>query len=140
MTTDVLDTVVSLTALMEEESDKLLSPGRHRDLNECATAKARLVSALDLQMARLTREQPRWLHELEPEMRERLRAAIATLVEAASVNAEVLSRQIELSTELISAVAVEVQRQTGTGSATYGAHGGLSHADQATPISLNTKL
>lgn len=140
MTADVLDTVLSLTALMEEESDKLLSPGRHRDLGECATAKARLVSALDLQMARLTREQPGWLLDLEPAAREQLRAAIATLMEAAAVNADVLRRQITLSSELISAVATEVQRQTGTASATYGAHGGLFHADQATPISLNTQL
>jgi hypothetical protein len=67
-------------------------------------------------------------------------AAIAALHDASAINAEVLRRQIDLSSEMIAAVAAEVQRLTGTNSATYGAHGGLFQAGQATPISLNTKL
>ncbi|MFV0623361.1 hypothetical protein ACBY01_05015 [Sphingomonas sp. ac-8] len=140
MIADILDTVLSLTALMDEESDKLVAPGLHRDLAECSAAKVRLVSELEAQMARRNRENPGWLQELEPDARHQFAAAIAGLLDASATNAEVLSRQIELSTELITAVASEVQRLTGTGSATYGAHGGLFQQAQATPISLNTRL
>ena len=138
--TDILDTVLSLTALMEEESDRLTMPGLHRDLGECSAAKVRLVGLLDQEMARRNRENPDWLRELEPEARQQLCAAIATLLDTATVNADVISRQIALSAEMIGAVAAEVQRLTGTTSATYGAHGGMSQTAQATPISLNTRL
>jgi hypothetical protein len=140
MTTDILDTVLSLTALMEEESDRLSMPGFHPDLAECSAAKVALVGLLDCEMARRNRENAGWLRDLEPEFRERLCAAIAALLDAATINADVLSRQIELSTEMLGAVAAEVQRLTGTASATYGAHGGLFQTAQATPISLNTRL
>ena len=46
MTTDILDTVLSLTALMEEESDRLSMPGFHPDLAECSAAKVALVGLL----------------------------------------------------------------------------------------------
>jgi hypothetical protein len=138
--TDILDTVLSLTALMEEESDRLTKPGLHRDLEECSAAKVRLVGLLDQEMARRNRENPDWLRELEPELRQRLCAAIAALLDTASVNADVISRQIALSAEMISAVAAEVQRLTGTTRATYGADGGMSQTAQATPIALNTRL
>lgn len=140
MIDDLMDTILSLTALMEEESDNLAKPGIHPALAECSTAKSLLVGQLDQQMARRNREMPGWLLQLDPENRTRLCAAIASLLDAATVNADVLRRNIALSTEMIGAVAAEVQRVTGTKSATYGAHGGMFQATQATPISLNTRL
>lgn len=140
MTDGLLDTIVSLTALMEEESDKVVAPGLHRDLGECTAAKLRLVASLEAQTAQLDRERPGWMEALAPDARDRMLAAIAGLHDASVVNAEVLGRQIELSTEMIAAIAAEVQRMTGTTSATYRANGGMLRTAQATPISLNTRL
>jgi len=140
VTAALLDTILSLTALMEEESDKLVTPGLHPELGECSAAKVRLVASLETRHAQLDREQPGWMEALDPDGRSRMLAAIASLHDASVINAEVLARQIELSTEMIAAVAAEVQRVTGTSSATYGAHGGLFQTAQATPISLNAKL
>lgn len=140
MTAQLLDTIMSLTALMEEESDMLAAPGLHPQLGECSAAKVALVAALEQHNAQLDRERPGWMQALAPEQRSQMIAAIAGLHDASVINAEVLGRQIELSTEMMVAVAAEVQRATGTSSATYGAHGGLFQAAQATPISLNTKL
>jgi len=137
---DLIDTMLSLTSLMEEESDKLVRPGRHPELAECSAAKIRLVSSLEAQTAQLNRERPDWMEALEPELRAQVLAGIAALHDASTLNAEVLRRQIELSSEMIAAVTAEVQRLTGTNNATYGAHGGLFQTGQATPISLNTKL
>lgn len=140
MTAGLFDTIMSLTALMEEESDMLVTPGLHPALGECSAAKVRLVAVLEAQTAQLDRERPGWMAALDAEARRQMVAAIAGLHDASVINAEVLGRQIALSSEMIAAVAAEVQRLTGTGSATYGAHGGLFQAVQATPISLNTKL
>jgi len=140
VTAKLLDTVLSLTALMEEESDMLASPGLHPALGECSGAKVALVAALEAHLAMLDRAEPSWMEKLPPDGRQQMVAAIAALRDASVVNAEVLGRQLELSTEMIIAVAAEVQRLTGTNSATYGAQGALSQAVQATPISLNTRL
>lgn len=140
MTAHLLDTIRSLTALMEEESDMLAAPGLHPQLGECSAAKVALVAALEAHSAQLDRAQPGWMEALDADTRAQMLASIAALRDASVINAEVLGRQIELSTEMIMAVAAEVQRVTGTGSATYGAHGGLFQTAQATPISLNTKL
>ena len=140
MAAELIDLVVSLTAIMEEERGRLLAPGRHRDLPEMAAAKGTLVAALDARNARLTRERPDWQAQLEPEERLRLAARVRELSEASILNAQVLQRHIELSTEMMTAVAAEAQRLTGAHNATYGQGGTLSRTDRATPISLNTKL
>ena len=62
---DLADIVQSLTAIVEEETGRLLAPGRHADMREMAEAKARLVASLEAQNVRLTRERPDWMAELD---------------------------------------------------------------------------
>ena len=140
MAVELTDLVVSLTAIMEEETGRLLRPGRHADIAEMTAAKAQLVAALEARNAQLSRERPDWKERLEPDERLRLAGHVRALSEASILNARVLQRQIELSTEMMAAVAAEAQRMTGARGATYGQGGVLSHTDQATPISLNTRL
>jgi len=137
---ELLDTIISLTALMEEESEALALRGRHPDLAEISLAKARLVGMLEARDAQLARENPLWLQELPDAARADLTEAYLAMRDASIVNADVLARQIELSSDMIAAVASEVQRLSGGYSTTYGAHGGLWQVEQATPISLNTRL
>ena len=137
---ELADVMTSLTAIIEEETGKLLSPGRHSDMREMADAKARLVASLESRNARLARERPNWMAELDGEDHASLTACVRALSEASILNARVLQRQIELSTEMMAAVAAEAQRLTGTRGATYGERGTLFRTDQATPISLNAKL
>lgn len=140
MIEELLDHMASLTAIMEEETDRLLAPGRMPDLSAMAAAKNRLVGLLEAKLAQLTRERPDWLVELDEADRSRLSATVAMLRDASAVNADVLERQIELSTELMAAIAQEAQRLMGTRKAAYGAHGGLLGMDLPAPISLNTRL
>lgn len=140
MTAELIDLVVSLTAIMEEETGRLLSPGRHSDLAEMSAAKGTLVAALETRNAKLNRERPDWQAQLGPEERTHLAARVRELSDASILNARVLQRQIELSSEMMAAVAAEAQRLTGARNATYGQGGALSRTDQATPISLNARL
>jgi len=140
MFAEIIDAIVSLIALMEEESALLMSHGRHPGLAEIAEAKVRLVGQLEALAARLDRERPTWKQDLEAEEHARLTDVLVHLGDASKVNATVLGRQIELSSEMMAAVAAEAQRLMGTTNATYGAHGGLFQMDQATPISLNARL
>jgi len=140
MASEFIDTIVSLTAIMEEETARLLSPTRHRDFAEMAAAKIKLVAALETMTATHERTRPDWLTALDDETRETLSAAIRHLGAAAQVNARVLERQIDLSTEMMGAVATEARRLSGMRSAIYGASGIVSRTEVATPISVNATL
>ena len=140
MTAEMTDIIVSLTAIMEEETGRLLKPGRHADMAEMTAAKAQLVATLEARNAMLARERPDWMDQLAPDERLRLAGHVRDLSQASILNARVLQRQIELSTEMMAVVAAEAQRLTGTRGATYAGNGTLSRMDQATPISLNARL
>ena len=131
--------VVGYSRLMGlDEAGTLSALKTHR--REMADAKARLVSNLEAQNVRLTRERPEWMAELDVTERTRLAVLVRALSEASILNARVLQRHIDLSTDMMAAVAAEAQRLTGARGATYGAGGMLARSDQATPISLNARL
>ena len=133
------DTIESLISLMREETATLLSAGPRRDIEALAGAKVRLTATLESQLAALDREQPGW-RETIAETSADLAAAIAELQEVSTENATVLRRQIDLSRDLMDAIAAEAKRLVGTRSQTYGATGGLFRQDVSTPISVNTNL
>ena len=140
MANDVLDLMLSITALMEEETAKLATVVRFPEQGEIVDAKARLSGRLSTEIARLQREEPEWLEALDLDVREALTEASRHLHEASLVNARVLERQIELSTDMMAAIANEAQRLTGRQSETYGALGGLALRDDGAPIAINRKL
>lgn len=140
MTVQLIDAMVSLTALMEEESEQLTRKAYIPELGEIAAAKLRLTGRIEADFARLKRESPDWAEQLDEEERIQLSDASRNLRDASTVNQQILSRQIELSVEMMGAIAAEAQRLTGTRSTTYGACGGLGGMDAPAPISINAKL
>nr|WP_315382957.1 flagellar protein FlgN [uncultured Sphingomonas sp.] len=141
MITQLVDAMLSLTALMEEESERLAHTPYIRELGEIADAKLRLAGRIEAEVARMKRENPEdWLETLEPEAREQLSEASRALRDASVVNSRILSRQIELSAEMMAAIASEAQRLTGSRSTTYSACGGLYGMDAPAPISVNARL
>ena len=140
MTAQLIDAMVSLTALMEEESGKLARKAYMPELGEIAAAKLRLTGRIEADFARLKRESANWADQLDEEARNALSEASRNLRDASAVNQQILSRQIELSVEMMGAIAAEAQRLTGTRSTTYGACGGLGGMDAPAPISINAKL
>lgn len=140
MAREFIDIVTSLTTIMEEETARLLAPGRHSDFAEMAAAKIKLAGQLERQVMAHASRRDDWLAELDEETRDKLTAAIRDLGAAADINANVLDRQIDLSTEMMSAVASEARRLSGTRRAIYGASGALCRTEVATPISINASL
>lgn len=140
MTGQLIDAMVSLTSLMEEESEKLARKAYVPELGEIAAAKLRLTGRIEADFARLKRETPNWVETLDEEERALLSDASRDLRDASAVNQQILSRQIELSVDMMGAIAAEAQRLTGTRSTTYGACGGLGGMDAPAPISINAKL
>lgn len=140
MTNKLIDAMASLTALMEEESEKLTRSPWLPELPEIVGAKLRLTGQLDAELARLRRESEEWAEALDPELRERLADASRALREASLVNADVLQRQIELSVDMMAAIAAEAQRITGARSSTYGAGGRVAGREAPAPISVNSRL
>lgn len=140
MIDELIDTVRSLNALMREETEILLSAGPRRDVEEIAAAKLRLTATLETQMVALGREDEAWRDALAPEPRAALAEALEEMQSVSAENAQVLLRQIELSRDMMDAIADEAKRLSGTRSQTYRASGGLFQLDQTTPISVNTSL
>ncbi len=140
MIADLVDIVESLALIMEEETARLKGPERGRGQQAIVDAKLRLVAALEIRVAQLARRGGDWQEMLSDADRGVLLAALARLQEAAEPNARSLSRQIDLSREMMGVVAAEAQRLSGSRSATYGEMGGLSQVEQTTPISVNTNV
>ena len=140
MTVQLIDAMTSLTALMEEESEKLARSPYLPGLGEIAAAKLRLTGLIEAGFARLKRENADWAASLDAETRTELADASRNLRDASAINQNILSRQIELSVEMMGAIAAEAQRLTGTRSTTYGACGGLGGMDAPAPISINARL
>ncbi|MCJ8158663.1 flagellar biosynthesis protein FlgN [Sphingomonas sp. LaA6.9] len=139
MASNVIDVMASLTLIMNEETDRLRGHERALDLAELATAKVRLVGVLETELARINREQPGWTEALDDEQRDALANALIALGDASTANAAILERQIDLSAEMMGAVAAEAKRLSGSRTSTYGAQGNVSHMEMATPISINSE-
>lgn len=136
---EMIDIMTSLAIIMNEETERLSGMQRALDLGELAVAKARLVGKLEELLARRNREQPQWTEALDEETRTKLTECLADLRSASTANAGVLERQIELSMEMMAAIANEAQRLAGNRAFTYGEHGALSKTDIAMPISFNSE-
>lgn len=136
----LIDTVRSLTALMREETAILAKIGGRREIEELAAAKLRLTGALEAELAARGRDRPDWQAMLAPEARADLAGAIEDMQRASAENADMLMRQIELSRDMLDAIAAEAKRLSGTRSQTYRASGGLIDVDLPAPIAVNTSL
>lgn len=136
----ILDTIHALIGVMEEESETLALQGPTEAIGPLADAKARLVARLDTQVATLTRAHGNWQDALPPDARGVLIAAYEDLHNAGVVNSDILERQIALSSEMLAAVGLEIERLTGRGAKTYGRCGGVREDKGKAPLSINTKL
>jgi flagellar biosynthesis/type III secretory pathway chaperone len=141
MTAQLIDAMLSLAQIMEEESERLARGAYFAELPEMAAVKLRLTGRIEAEVARMKREAPDdWAERLDPEARVALTEASRTLRDASTVNQQVLQRQIELSVDMMGAIAAEAQRLTGSRNITYGACGGLGGMDAPAPISVNARL
>jgi flagellar biosynthesis/type III secretory pathway chaperone len=140
MIEDLIDTIESLTLIMDEETVRLHGRERYRHSAAMVEAKLRLVAALEVRVAQLSRRSPDWCDELAPEVKGRLHAALVALSAASAPNQRSLARHIDLSTEMMGVVAAEAQRQSGARGATYGSEGTMTRIDTPSPISVNTSL
>lgn len=140
----IIDTINTLICIMEEESETIALPGARpdpqRDLAELALAKSRLAGRLEQLTNGLARENPYWMKQMDDVTRGQLTKAYTDLHTASVVNADVLERQIDLSTELLAAVGMEIERLTGHGSKTYGVKGDMRRAKGRPPLSINTRI
>ena len=66
-------------------------------------------------------------------------APIQALFDKLDLNQQLLRRRIALCDDLLAVLTTEAKRAAGGRSTVYGAKGALNHADQATPIAVNSK-
>lgn len=137
---ELIDAMISLTSLMEDETSKLGRVGNLAELAEIAGSKVKLGAWIEVEVVRLRRESPDWMSGLDAGTHAALAEASRTLRDTSLVNAQVIERQIELSVDIMAAIAGEAQRLTGRRSSTYGASGDVSRTESSAPISINTRL
>ncbi|MEN9932284.1 MAG: hypothetical protein RIS17_857, partial [Pseudomonadota bacterium] len=103
---EMTDAMASLTILMKAETEALQAPLHgDADLAEVAAAKIRLTAVIERCVAQLHREGPDWMARLTDADRQQLMGAIEALDTAASRNRDMLERQLQLTGDLIDAVA-----------------------------------
>ena len=78
ITEDLLDQVISLTLIVEEETQRLREMRGGKSLAELVAAKTRLVGQLEAEIARLDRGDPRWTEHLPADEHETLDRALDT--------------------------------------------------------------
>lgn len=139
MIDSLIQTMRSLVAVMDEET-VLLRNGRRDAVGELAAAKLKLTAQLEKDVAERDRERRDWREQLDASSNEMLAEATDALQRSAAENASLLQRQIDLSRELLDAIAAEAKRLGGTQSETYAAGGALKRVDQPAPISINASL
>jgi hypothetical protein len=138
MNDELITLMTSLSDLMDEESALLLRgawPPRNEAL---ADAKIRLTGALEATLAERGRTDPAWLDAVPADSP--LGLAIDQLRCSALDNAGLLSRQIDLSQELLAEIAREAGRIGGGRQQTYQRGGQLHQRSGPTPVTLNTRL
>lgn len=135
MSVTMIETMEGLTLLMDEECVMLGGADGHARIAELAAAKQKLTARLESQIAFHDREQPRWREQLSPEMSH----VIRRMQDAAARNARILRRQIELSQDLLEAIALEAQRLAGLRVDTYGDGGAVSRFNQPAPMTINAR-
>lgn len=138
MPANLIDIISSLTTVMTEETGMLQAGERGRDLAELASVKIRLTGILETELARLNREAG-WSDNLADSQWSDLSEAIKALNEASRINAGVLERQIDLSIELMGALAAEAWRLQKKRAETYGATGTMAPREPTLPISINSE-
>ena len=128
----------SLSDLMDQET-ALLRRGHWPPDNEAlADAKIRLTGALEASLAERDRTDPDWLDAVPAGGP--LAAAIDRLRRSSVDNASLLSRQIDLSQELLAEIAREAGRISGQRQQTYQRGGQIKHRHGPAPVTLNTRL
>ena len=140
MPAELLDITNSLLRVMEEETALLQSHAHREELPALVRSKLRLAGALEARMARMNREQPSWVAELESGMRADLADGAKRLETAAQANRALLARQIELSEDILAAVEGEMRRRRGSTATAYGSGGEIWRTDLANPLAINAKL
>lgn len=140
MSIELLETLASLSTVINEENDRLTRPIRQPDLPALIDAKLRLAGILDAQTSRLERENPDWMAALDEELRAALTEGFATLIRRLEVNGRLLERRIALCDDLVGAISAEARRLSGARSAVYGMHGTLKATRMAAPIAVNSRL
>lgn len=138
MSIELVEAIVSLAMVLDEENLRLPNPGYDPLLPGLVGAKTRLVGIIEAETVRLSGGHD-WSADLDEVAAAELRIAILALFDKLDLNRQLLARRIALCDDLLGAITTEAKRATGGRSTVYGATGDLSHADQATPISVNSK-
>ncbi|KQN90173.1 hypothetical protein ASE95_15915 [Sphingomonas sp. Leaf231] len=140
MIVEMADLVASLTVVLKDEAELLRRRAGNNELRELVQLKLRLVGMLELAIAQHARDGGEWLTFEDDEMRRDFLELVEALNEAANANAAMLERQLEITTEMIAALAMEARRVVGRRASTYRVQGDMTPADIAPPISFNDRF
>lgn len=138
MTNEMIEVMTSLTAILEEETNLLRDHAGNSDLRQMAGMKNRLVGVLQRELATMERLDPNWASHLDDETYETVTHVLIALNEASAANRALLQRQLELTTEMIDALANEARKTSGRRASTYRPDGDLTPMDLSPPISINS--
>lgn len=138
MNDEVLEVLSGLEDVISEEN-AILGAFPFHGLAPVVENKTRLTAQLETILVRRQREQPDWFDRLGEAARRSLRSRIESLHERSALNEQLLQRQIDYSSEMISVIAGEAQRLANNRSTTYTSYGSVDRYDITTPLSVDAR-
>ncbi|HEX8421137.1 MAG TPA: hypothetical protein VF638_14120 [Sphingomonas sp.] len=139
MSIELIEAILSLGMVIEEENARLQETGYDPLLPGLVAAKIRLVGIIEAENVRIGTDDRDWSAELDEAAHAELCGSIKSLFDKLDLNQQLLGRRMALCDDLLGAITTEAKRAAGGRSTVYGAKGALTHADQATPISVNSQ-
>ena len=139
MSIELIEAILSLGMVLDEENARLQETGYDPLLPGLVAAKVRLVGIIEAENVRINAGERDWSSELDEPAHAELQGSIRSLFEKLDLNQQLLGRRIAVCDDLLGAITAEAKRAAGGRSTVYGAGGVLTHAEQATPISVNSK-
>ncbi|WP_445193059.1 hypothetical protein ACT009_03890 [Sphingomonas sp. Tas61C01] len=139
MSIELIEAILSLEMVLDEENARLQEAGYDPLLAGLVAAKIRLVGIIEAENVRLGGDDRDWRTELDDDAHAALRESIGSLFDKLDLNQHLLNRRMAICDDLLGAITTEAKRAAGGRSIVYGKKGALTHADQATPIAVNSK-
>lgn len=129
-----------LTAIVEEETERLTNGESASSLRTLVESKTRLTEQFEQQLRLLKQTDPAVIEACPVEERDELKIALARLSESTIENGKIIIRKQALTDDLLGAVVEEARRSNGATIMRYGDTGSKRPGHRSAAVAVDTRL
>lgn len=130
----------SLTAIIEEETERLAAGERVSELKNLVASKVRHAEQLERQLAVLKKSDPAAMRAAGEERHERLGELLKHAGELCIENGKIIARRQGVTDDLLGAILGEARRVSGATIMRYGENGGTKPGHRSAAVSVDARF